>query len=141
MADEIVVNNGKAEITLDELGMTQPGMARLMAEIGPRMHRLYYAAQAQNWPLARYFWKESRTIFEIATVVRPKYDENMTKFLDEQYAPLGKAIEAKDFASFEALFAEMVSQANAYHELYEKPYLRWQLPATPPADLDLTPRG
>ena len=140
MTDEILVNNGKATISLDAMGMTQPGMARLMAEVAPRMHRLYYAAQALNWPLARYFWKESHTIFEIATVVRPKYDENMTKFLAEEYAAVGKAIEAKDWAGFDTAFAHMVEHANAYHDLYDKPFLRWKLPDTPPADLDLTPR-
>jgi hypothetical protein len=31
--------------------------------------------------------------------------------------------------------------ANAYHELKEKPYIRWKLPDAPPPDLDLTPRG
>ncbi len=138
---EIRVNNGKAEISLDELGMTQPGMARLMAEIGPRMHRLYYAAQAGNWPLARYFGKESHTIFEIATVVRPKYDDAMTEFLAERYTPVMKAIEAKDFAAFETAFRDMVEASHAYHDQFDKPYLRWKLPENPPADLDLTPRG
>ena len=32
----------------------------------------------------------------------------------------------------------MVDEANAYHEKYDKGFLRWQLPATPPPDLDLT---
>ena len=31
--------------------------------------------------------------------------------------------------------------ANAYHELKEKPYIRWKLPETPPPDMDLKPRG
>ena len=30
--------------------------------------------------------------------------------------------------------------ANAYHELRDKPYIRWKLPDAPPPDLDLTPR-
>ena len=40
-----VVNNGKRDLTLDELALMQPGMDRLMAEVGARTHRLYYAAQ------------------------------------------------------------------------------------------------
>ena len=52
-----VVSNGKRELTLDELALMQPGMDRLMAEVGPRAHRLYYAAKAGNWRLADYFFK------------------------------------------------------------------------------------
>ena len=50
-----VVNNGKRDLTLDELARQQPGMDRLMAEVGPRVHRMHYAAKAGNWPLASYF--------------------------------------------------------------------------------------
>jgi hypothetical protein len=39
------VHNGKRELTIDELAMMQPGMDRLMAEVGYRVHRLYYAAR------------------------------------------------------------------------------------------------
>jgi len=52
-----LVNNGKRDLTLDELARMQPGMDRLMAEVGPRVHRMYYAAKAGNWPLAAYFSK------------------------------------------------------------------------------------
>jgi len=32
-----IVNNGKRDLTIDELATTQPGLDRLMAEVGPRM--------------------------------------------------------------------------------------------------------
>jgi hypothetical protein len=35
----------------------------------------------------------------------------------------------------------MVEQANGYHDLYDKPFLRWTIPAEPPPDLDMTPRA
>ena len=34
----------------------------------------------------------------------------------------------------------MIDQANVYHEKYDKGFLRWQMPASPPQDLDLTPQ-
>jgi hypothetical protein len=34
----------------------------------------------------------------------------------------------------------MVSAANAYHEVYDKEFLRWKVPDQPPPDLDMTPR-
>ena len=55
MSDEILVNNGKRTMTLDELARSMPGMDRLMVEIGHRASCLYHAAKAGNWPLAGYF--------------------------------------------------------------------------------------
>jgi hypothetical protein len=50
--DEIFVDNGARKLSLDELGRTQAGMGRLMPEVGARVWKLWYAAQALNWPLA-----------------------------------------------------------------------------------------
>jgi hypothetical protein len=35
----------------------------------------------------------------------------------------------------------MIDEANAYHEQYDKGFLRWKMPAEPPPDLDFTPQG
>src|SRR5947199_3492851 len=51
--DEIFVDNGARKLSLDELGRTQAGMGRLMPEVGARVWKLWYAAQAANWPLAK----------------------------------------------------------------------------------------
>ncbi|MGH7965558.1 MAG: hypothetical protein ACRERD_27725, partial [Candidatus Binatia bacterium] len=59
----------------------------------------------------------------------------------EDWPQIGKAIEDKDFSAFETAFHHAIEQANAYHELKDKPYIRWQLPSQPPPDLDLKPRG
>jgi hypothetical protein len=34
----------------------------------------------------------------------------------------------------------MVDKANAYHDEYDKPFIRWRIPDHPPPDLDMTPR-
>ena len=36
----------------------QPGLARIMPEIGARTWKLFYAAKAQNWPMAKFQYKE-----------------------------------------------------------------------------------
>jgi hypothetical protein len=65
----------------------------------------------------------------------------MYKFIEEQVEKVKQAIENEDWDGFESAFHEMVDQANAYHELYDKGFLRWKIPESPPPDLDLTPRG
>jgi hypothetical protein len=34
----------------------------------------------------------------------------------------------------------MVDAANAYHDVYDKSFLKWKIPDQPPPDLDMTPR-
>jgi hypothetical protein len=55
-------------------------------------------------------------------------------------AAVKRAIDAEDWVQFEITFAAMVAAANAYHELYDKAYLRWRIPDMPPPDPDMAPR-
>ena len=133
-----VVSNGKRELTLDELALMQPGMDRLMAEVGPRAHRLYYAAKAGNWRLADYFFKSLVKQLRLCATSRPKYDDDMTAYLDEDCAPVRDAIRTRDLQAFESAYARMIDRANHYHEVFGKPYIKWVTPATPPDDRDLS---
>ena len=133
-----VVSNGKRELTLDELALMQPGMDRLMAEVGPRAHRLYYAGKAGNWRLADYFFKSLVKQLRLCATSRPKYDDDMTSYLDEDCAPVREAIRTRDAAAFESSYQRMIDRANHFHEVFGKPYIKWVTPASPPEDLDLT---
>src|SRR5215813_10399227 len=135
-----IVDTGKSEFGLDELGHIQPGLARIMPEIGARIWKCYYAGKAQNPPLARFQLKEAVNLMEIGALVRPKYEENMAKFIAEDVERVKKAIENEDWDDFDAAFQSMVEQANGYHAVYDKPFLRWKIPEMPPPDLDMTPR-
>lgn len=139
--DEIRIDTGKGRyMTLEELGQFLPGMAEIMPQVGVRIWKLYYAGKAQNWPLARFQLKEAVNLMEKGAFIRPKYEDNMAKFVEEDAGAVFKAIEAQDVGAFEDAFNRMVEQANAYHELYDKPWLRWKVPSDPPPDLDVTPR-
>jgi hypothetical protein len=134
-----VVDTGKSELTLDELGHIQPGLARIMPEIGARIWRCYYAGMAGNQPLARFQLKEAVNLMEIGAFVRPKYEENMHKFIAEDVEQVKQAIEAADWDKFETAFHQMIEQANSYHAVYDKPWLRYKIPESPPPDLDVAP--
>ena len=138
---EVEFDNAQGrKLTGEDLAAMQPGLARLMPDIGSRVWKLYYAAQAKNWPLAKFQLKEAKKLMELGALTRPKYEENLGKFIEEQVKPMMAAIEAEDLETFNQEFEKSVEQANAYHELYDKPFLRWKVPAQPPPDLDLTPR-
>jgi hypothetical protein len=133
-----LVNNGKRDLTLDELARMQPGMDRLMAEVGPRVHRMYYAAKAGNWPLAAYFCKSVVKQLQLSVQSRPKYDPEMSNYLRDDYAPVSAAIKAQDLEAFESAYSTMVERANDLHVVFGKPFIVWRTPETPPEDLDLT---
>jgi hypothetical protein len=135
---EITIKGGSFE--LSDLGHLLPGMAEIMPLVGERIWKCYYAGKAGNQPLARFQLKEAVNLMEMGAFVRPKYEENMTKFIAEDVEQVKQAIEAKDWDKFETAFHAMVDQANAYHELYDKEFLRWKIPDQPPPDLDMTPR-
>jgi hypothetical protein len=135
-----VVDTGKGKLTLDELASVQPGMARVMPEIGARIWKCYYAGLAQNQPLARFQLKEAVNLMKMGVLLRPAYTSDMAKFIDAQVEPVKQAIEDEDWDAFESAFRVMVDEANAYHGLYKKSFLKWKIPDMPPPDLDLTAR-
>ena len=132
-----VLSNGKVDLTLEALGRQQPGMDRLMAELGPRVHRLAHAGWARNWPLAAYFYKSMIKQLRLSVECRPKYDPQMTAYVEDDCAPVLAAIKAGDGTAFDAAYDQLVARANDYHVEFGKPFLVWQTPAEPPTDLDL----
>jgi hypothetical protein len=132
------VNNGKRAMTIDQLAESQPGMDRLMAEVGPRMHRLYYAASAGNWRLATYFFNSVIKQLRLAAFSRPKYEAEMAAYIDNDCEPVRLALKERDSAGFATAYAAMVDRGNHYHDVFGKPYIVWKTPTSPPEDLDLT---
>lgn len=136
----LTVWTGHRQMSLEDVVTIQPGLGRIMPEIGARTWKLYYAAKAENWPLAAFEAKEIKGLMELGGFTRPKHEEALSKFLEENWTPLQDAVNKKDLAAFEDAFRKAVEAANAYHELKDKPYIVWKLPDAPPPDLDLRPR-
>jgi hypothetical protein len=134
------IDTGKGTFELSELGHLMPGMAEIMPLVGARIWKCYYAGKAENQALARFQLKEAVNLMEKGAFLRPKYQENMDKFVNEEVAAVRKCIESEDWAGFEDAFHAMVGAANAYHDVYDKAFLRWRIPDQPPPDLDMTPR-
>ena len=133
---EIAIKGGSFD--LSDLGHLLPGMAEIMPLVGERIWKCYYAAKAHNRKLAAFQLKEAVNLMQKGSILRPKYEEDMDSFISGVVASLQANIEGEDWDAFETTFNSMVDQANAYHEKYDKSFLRWQLPTTPPPDLDLT---
>jgi hypothetical protein len=127
-------------LTVDEIAEIQPGMARLMDEVGRRVWVLYYAAKAGNWALARYMEREMEKVLMIAATVRPKYAEDLEAFRREHLPRIDAAIEAREWTAFDAAYRAAVDASNGYHEKYAKGFIRFRVPDRPPDWLDVAPR-
>lgn len=136
----LTVWSGHREMSLEDLAAIQPGLGRIMPDIGTRTWKLYYAAKAGNWPLANFQWKEIKGLMELGAFTRPKHEAALNEFLEQTWPAIQEAIKKEDIAAFEAAFTKAVDAGNAYHEMKDKPYLIWKLPDAPPPDLDLKPR-
>src|SRR5204862_7808663 len=133
---EIAIKGGSFD--LSDLGHLMPGMAEIMPLVGERIWKCYYAAKAHNRKLAAFQLKEAVNLMQKGAILRPKYEEDMDSFISGVVASLQGSIDSEDWEAFETTFHTMVDQATAYDEKYEKSFLRWQLPSTPPPDMDLT---
>lgn len=132
-------SNGKVEITLEQLAMIQPGVARLMLEISDRYSRGYHAAKAKNARLARFQLSEGTKLLRICAVVNPKYESPVEQFLEEHVNPLRDLIGDERWEDLDKAWEEMTDEINRWHEVFDHGFLVWRVSPIPPADLDLTP--
>ena len=139
MPDEkIVIKTKHGELSLDQLAEVQPGMARLMKEVGERYHILYYAAKGGNWALAKHQLSQVISLHKAGATLRPKYAHDLTSFIQTHLNPIGDAIAAKDWKKFQETYQKGIDGSNQLHEKYGYSYIRYVLPKNPPEFYDLT---
>ena len=126
-------------LEVEELTALQPGLARLMPEIGARFWKAHYAAHARNWPLASWQLREMRKLMRLCIVTRPKYSADLEEFIHDDVEPLLDALSQEELQRFDHLYHQAVDAANEFHRRWKKPWIVWKLPDHPPPDLDLTP--
>lgn len=129
------------ELSLEQLAEVQPGLARLMKEVGERYHILYYAGKGGNWQLAQHELNSVMSLFRAASTLRPKYAEDLDTFNRDYFAPIAEAIKTKDWKSFETSYNRSVEGSNVYHEKRGYDYIRFVLPKNPPEFYDLKYQG
>ena len=75
--------SGKNSMTIEDLATVQPGLARLMPEVGARTWKLFYAAKLENWPMAKFQYKEIIGLLELGAFMRPKHADALNQFIEE----------------------------------------------------------
>jgi hypothetical protein len=138
--EKIIVKTKHGELTLEQLAEIQPGLARLMKEIGDRFHVLYYAAKGGNWKLAEHEQKVTISILKVGATLRPKYHQDITNFIQTCLQPLGESIKTKEWKNFENAYKIAVDETNKLHEKYGYGFIQYRLSKNPPSYYDLGPR-
>jgi len=127
------------ELTLDQLVELQPGLGRLMPDVGRRYWILFYAARGGNWELAHYQWRQLRHLFQIGATTRPKMAIHLEAFTAGAMHALEEAITGRDWDAFEKAYRSGIEIANRFHQVTGHPEIRWRLPDAEPEELDLGP--
>jgi hypothetical protein len=92
-----------------------PKFAIPMREVGDRFQNMYFAAKGGNWGLAFYMSKYMNGAMNPAKVTKPNEYPLWQSFYEEKFAPVNKAIMAKDLGAFEKEYATAMNECNACH--------------------------
>lgn len=130
---------GTTEEKFNTLANIQPGLGTVMTEYGHRFSNAYYAAKGGNFDLAVYMIDEMKEIQEVGETTRPKRAPLLKTFEESYLNKLEAAAKAKSWAQYQTLTPQVVAACNACHVATEHGYVVYQLPATPPAPIKMTP--
>jgi hypothetical protein len=118
-----------------------PDQAHIMADVGDHFTNLWFAGTAANWPLAAFYFGETRSHLRWAVRRIPIRKDNQGKdvnlgnilqaFENSELARLKAAIDQKDSAGFVRVYKASLTVCYSCHKAADKPYLRPRVPAEP----------
>jgi len=151
-------------ISAGELAALKADVARLksiatdqshtMADVSYHFSNLWFAGQAENWPLAQFYSDETHSHLRWAVRVIPRrkdrdgrdvdLDGILTTFEQTSLKDLDDAIKSKDKARFTAAYKAQMENCMACHRASAKEFIRLHLPErpeTPIVDYSLPPEA
>jgi hypothetical protein len=101
-----------------------PKFAIPMREVGDRFQDMYSAAKGGNWALAAYMSKYMNGAMTPASLTKPAEYKDWKEFYEKDFAAVNKAIQAKDWAAFDASYNGVISTCNQCHQMMEYGFIR-----------------
>jgi hypothetical protein len=118
-----------------------PDQSHAMTDVAMHFSNLWFAGEKENWPLADFFWSETRSHLAWAVRIIPKRKDNAGREIDlpailqslenSPLKQLGESIKAKDRGAFEKAYRFTLEGCYSCHKAADKPYLKPQIPTTP----------
>lgn len=118
-----------------------PDQAHAMTSVAYHFNNLWFAAQAENWPLAEFYLNETRSHLRWSVRIIPVRKDNAGKEVrledilqaieNSPLTQLREAIAETDRTGFEEAYRFTLEGCYACHKASDKPYLRPKIPETP----------
>lgn len=116
--------------------------AHAMISVAYHFNNMWFAADARNWPLAEFYWGETRSHLRWAVRIIPIRKDNAGQEIklgqilqaveNSALQQLREAIDNKDHERFVAAYRfTLESGCYACHKASDKPYLRPKIPDRP----------
>jgi len=119
-----------------------PTQSHTMLDVGYHWANLWFAAQQKNWPLATFYFDETRSHILWTIRIRPIRKDDAGQPVDlksifdgidsSSFAGVKDAIAQRDLAKFTAAYKVGLESCYACHKASSKPYLRPAIPQAPP---------
>ena len=131
------------KLEVEQLRALLPTQAHTMVDVEHQFANAWFAAQAGNWPLAKFYVNETRGRVNWTLRIRPVRKSEagedivlapLAQALEAAgFVPLRAAIEARNRKQFEAAYRSALQACHGCHVAVEKPQLRPQIPHLPGA--------
>jgi len=146
-ADEGGARNNLDSLRADvaRLKTNAPSQSHTMSDVGYHWTNLWFAGEKKNWPLAQFYFEESRAHILWTIQLRPVRkgpdgaDVNLVPIFEgidtSAFKAVADAIQAQNSAAFAAAYRETLQACYGCHKASGKPYLRPMIPAEPPQSI------
>jgi hypothetical protein len=121
-----------------------PDQAHAMKDVGYHFTNLWFAAQKENWPLAKFYLAETRAHLKWAVRIIPERKTSqgnldlrpMLEGLDKtSFAAVEKPLNDRDHAGFTQAYTAAATACNSCHIASEKPFLKIIIPEKPEVEI------
>ena len=126
---------------IERLKQIVPDQAHAMQDVDYHFTNLWFAAQQSNWPLAQFYFNETRSHLRWAVRIIPvrkdsagkeiKLEEILQAVENSPLKQLEESVNAKDREKFVAAYEFTLTSCYACHKAADKPYLRLRIPEHP----------
>ncbi len=128
---------------INDLIALLPGQGAVMSLVGYYFGNLWFAINAENWPLAEFYLHECRETLERAVDIKPIRQDlagldvdlvAMAEALDHtQFTQMDATIRARDKSGSISVYRDTMIVCYSCHMSTGKPFLNVRIPTTPPS--------
>lgn len=126
---------------VERLKAVVPDQAHAMKDVDYHFTNLWFAGEAENWPLADFYWKETLSHIKWAVRIIPvrkdnagreiKLEEILQAIEMTQSMQMGDVIKESKREKFEPTYRAVIEGCYLCHKASDKQYLRLKVPEHP----------